>query len=67
MNLIIEVLLDSVIFSPNYDAYIFDQANLLHTNYSFWVRSLLPDSTYSQPTNILTWPVTDNEDEDIMG
>ena len=62
-----EVLLDSVIFSPNYDAYIFDQANLLHTNYSFWVRSLLPDSTYSQPTNILTWPVTDNEDEDIMG
>ncbi len=63
-----EVLLDSVIFSPDYDAYIFDQADILHTNYSFWLRSFLPpDSTYSQPSNVLTWPVTANEDEDIMG
>ncbi len=60
-----ETIIDSVILNRCEDSFLFEEANLLHTNYSFWLKGLLSDGSLSESTNVVSWPSIVSNENDI--
>ncbi len=61
-----ETIIDSLILDRGEDFINFEETNILHTNYSFWLKALLSDGSLSESTNVVSWPTNvNNNDSDI--